>query len=75
MVSEIYGPIQELCWFVVCVRKCVPSSIRTIYSLFIYINVSNVWRHVQSYNVVILSSSFILLLMALLIVRHGYGYY
>ena len=80
MVSEIYGPIQELCWFVVCVRKCVPSSIRTIYSLFIYINVSKVWRQsfcsitVQSYIVVILSSSFILLLMALLIVRHGYDY-
>ena len=56
-----------------------------VYWHMLSINVSKVWRllskdmtfssiTVQSYIVVILYSSFILLLMALLIVRHGYGY-
>ena len=56
-----------------------------VYWHMLSINVSKVWRllskdmtfssiTVQSYIVVILYSSFILLLMALLIVRHGYDY-
>ena len=56
-----------------------------VYWDMLSINVYKVWRllskdmtfssiTVQSYIVVILYSSFILLLMALLIVRHGYDY-
>ena len=51
-----------------------------VYCHMLSIYVSKVWRKsfssitVQSYIVVMLSSSFILLLVALLIVRHGYDY-